>query len=497
MVLHLKNRAYAITLRRHSGIRKIFDQSEYNFGVIIGQTTGAHMSLSQAINYAHENRTRFYDELKEFCTIPSVSTDPNAKSAMMEAASWVANQLREFGIEKVQIFETAGHPVVYGESLKAPGKPTVLIYGHYDVQPPDPLELWQSGPFEPSQRGDHLFARGVTDMKGQVLASLKSIESIAKTGDLPVNVKFMIEGEEEIGSPSLDNFMKSHKDMLGCDVALNPDSGMIAPEFPCITYALRGLAYFELRVQGPAMDLHSGVFGGGVLNPANALAKLIAGMHDDQGRITLPSFYDKVVPLSQEERDELTRLPINDDVLKQLTGVPAVFGEAGFTSVERIGARPTLDVNGIQSGFTGEGSKTVLPAKAMAKISMRLVPDQDPDEVHQQLLAYLEANAPDGIRWEVFKMAGGPASISSRDSQAVQAMAAAMETIWGKRPIFKREGGSVPVVISFQKILGIETVNTGFAMPTDNMHSPNEMLHIPTLWKGIDAFIHFFYNLGA
>jgi acetylornithine deacetylase/succinyl-diaminopimelate desuccinylase-like protein len=455
------------------------------------------MSVSQAIQYAHDNRSRFFEELKAFCRIPSISTDPAAKPAMQQTAEWVAGQLSAIGMSHVQIFPTAGHPVVYGESLNAPGKPTVLIYGHYDVQPPDPLDLWESAPFEPTQRGEHLFARGVTDMKGQVLASIKAIESITQTGTLLVNVKFLIEGEEEIGSPSLDAFMETHKDLLACDVALNPDSGMIAPDFPSITYALRGLAYFEIRVQGPARDLHSGVFGGGVLNPANALCKLIAGMHDDQGRVTLPGFYDKVLPLSQEERAELARLPITNDVFQQMTGVPAIYGEAGYTSVERIGARPTLDVNGFLSGFTGEGSKTVLPAKAMAKVSMRLVPNQDPEEVHQQLIAYLQANAPAGIQWEVIKWAGGPASISDRHSPAVQAMVAAMQTVWGKLPIFKREGGSVPVVLSFQKILGVESINTGFAMPNDNMHSPNEMLHLPTLWKGVDAFIHFFNNLGV
>jgi acetylornithine deacetylase/succinyl-diaminopimelate desuccinylase-like protein len=454
------------------------------------------MSVSQAIQYAHDHRTRFFDELKAFCSIPSISTDPEAKPAMQQTAEWVAAQLRMVGMQNVQVFATTGHPVVYGESLNAPGKPTVLIYGHYDVQPPDPLELWQSGPFEPTQRGEHLFARGVTDMKGQVLASIKAIESITQTGQLPVNVKFLIEGEEEIGSPSLDGFMEAHKALLACDVALNPDSGMIAPDFPSITYALRGLAYFEIRVQGPAADLHSGVFGGAVLNPANALCKLIAGMHDDQGRVILPGFYDKVRPLSDEERAELARSPFNDAMLLAATGVPSLYGEAGYTSVERVGARPTLDVNGFLSGFTGAGSKTVLPAKAMAKISTRLVPDQDPDEVHQQLLAYLKANAPAGIQWEVIKMAGGPASISDRHSPAVQAMAAAMQSVWGKPPVFKREGGSVPVVLSFQKILGVESVNTGFAMPNDNMHSPNEMLHLPTLWKGIDAFIHFFNNLA-
>lgn len=449
-----------------------------------------------AIQYAHDQRSRFLEELKEFCTIPSISTDPQAKPAMQQAAEWVAGQLRGMGVKNVQIFPTPGHPVVYGEILEAPGKPTLLIYGHYDVQPPDPLELWKSGPFEPTQRGEHLFARGVTDMKGQVQASIKAIEAVVRTSKLPINVKFMIEGEEEIGSPSLDDFMVSHRDLLACDLALNPDSGILSAETPTVTYALRGMAYFEIRVYGPDHDLHSGVFGGAVHNPAQALCELIAGMHDSQGRITLPGFYERVRALDAEERAELARLPITDTDLRQQTGAPELWGEAGYTNIERLGARPTLEVNGFLSGFTGEGSKTVLPSWAMAKVSCRLVPDQDPEEVHQQMIAYLHAHTPPTVRFEIKKMTGGAASISDRNSKGVQALMKAMETVWGVKPIFKREGGSVPVVGQFQKILGVESVNTGFAMPGDNMHSPNEMLHLPTLWRGLDAFIHFFFNLA-
>jgi len=451
---------------------------------------------TSAIQYAHEQRVQFDEDLKDFCKIPSISTDPNARPDMQTAAEWVAGQMRAIGIEHVQVMPTAGHPVVYGDWLHAADRPTVLVYGHYDVQPADPLELWQSAPFDPTQRGDYLFARGVTDMKGQVVAALKAVESITHSGALPVNVKFLIEGEEEIGSPSLDDFMIQHKDLLACDLALNPDSGTLNPETPTITYALRGLAYFEIRVSGPDHDLHSGVFGGAVLNPAQALCELIAGMHDADGHITLPGFYDQVRPLPDEERAELARLPISDGLIQAQTGAPALFGEAGYTTVERMGARPTLEVNGFLSGFTGAGSKTVLPARAMAKISMRLVPDQDPKAVHKSLLAYLAEHAPKSIHWEVIKMAGGVASISDRSSRGVQSMARAMETVWGRRPVFKREGGSVPVVTQFKKYLGVESVNTGFAMPDDNMHSPNERLHLPTLWRGIDAFIHFLFNLS-
>ena len=449
-----------------------------------------------AIQYAHEHRARFLSELKHFCTIPSISTDPKVKPEMQRAAEWVASQLHVLGLQNAQVYPTAGHPVVYGESLNAPGKPTLLIYGHYDVQPTDPLDLWKSGPFEPTERGEHLFARGVTDMKGQVLASVKAVESIVRTGQLPINVKFLIEGEEEIGSPSLEAFLEQNRSLLACDLVLNPDSGILGPDLPTIAYALRGLAYFELRVYGPDHDLHSGVFGGSVHNPAQALCELIAGMHDPQGRVTLPGFYDSVLPLDAEERLELACLPTTETAVKAQTGAPAIWGEAGYTTVERIGARPTLEVHGLLSGFTGAGTKTVLPAHAMAKISCRLVPDQDPEVVYHQFLSYLETHAPATIRWEVDKFAGSRASISDRSSSGIQAYSRAMETVWGKRPVFKREGGSVPVVTQFKKILGVESINTGFSMPGDNMHSPNEMLHLPTLWKGLDAFIHFFFNLA-
>jgi acetylornithine deacetylase/succinyl-diaminopimelate desuccinylase-like protein len=386
--------------------------------------------------------------------------------------------------------------VVFGESKSAgPEALTVLVYGHYDVQPAEPLDLWQSGAFEPTVRGDNLYARGASDMKGQVIAALAAIEAIQRTGKLPVNVKFLFEGEEEIGSPNLKGFISSHKDLLASDFALNPDSGILGAEEPTITYALRGLAYFELRVAGPDHDLHSGLFGGIVHNPAQALCELIAGMHDENGRVTLPGFYDRVRALSDEERAALARLPVGDEVYKAQTGLSELWGEAGYTSVERLGGRPTLEVNGLLSGFTGEGSKTVLPAKAMAKISCRLVPDQDPHEVYQQLMAYLEANAPKTIQYEVLQHAGGVASISDLHSPGVEAMSKAMETVWGKQPLYRREGGSVPVVAQFQQLLRIETVNAGFGLPDDNYHAPNEKLHLPTWRRGIETFIHFFFNL--
>ncbi|MBL7161875.1 MAG: dipeptidase [Anaerolineales bacterium] len=452
---------------------------------------------SSALEYAHEQKKRFLDELIEFSRIPSVSTDTERDTDVHKTANWLVKQLNNVGLENVKIYPTAGHPVVYGDHLAAGTEaPTVLIYGHYDVQPAEPLDKWDTPPFEPTERGENLYARGASDMKGQVAATLNAIEAILRTSQLPINAKFIIEGEEEIGSPNLPEFIKEHKELLACDFALNPDTGMIAPDLPTITYALRGLAYFELHLWGPSQDLHSGVFGGAVHNPAQVLADLIAGMHDEKGRITLPGFYDKVRDLTQDEREELARLPKGEAWYLENTGAPELWGEEGYSPDERVGARPTLEINGLLSGFTGEGAKTVLPAYAMAKISCRLVPDQDPDEVHQQLLQYLEEKAPATVKWEVIIMASGPASISDRSSPWALAYLKAAETSWGVKPVFKREGGSVPVVTAFQEILGVESVNMGFGLPTDNMHGPNEKLHLPTWYKGIDALIHFFFNLA-
>ena len=449
-----------------------------------------------AINYAHQNHSSFIDDLINLVRIPSVSTYPQSKQDMFKAADYLADELRDLGAKNVQIFPTNGHPIIYGElsSGKVDSK-TVLVYGHYDVQPPDPLDQWQSPPFEPEQRGDNLFGRGVSDMKGQVVASLKAVESIVKTGTLPINIKFIFEGEEEIGSVNLEKFIQDNKDLLTCQVVLNPDSGMIASDIPTIVYSLRGLAYFELRVYGPLHDLHSGVFGGILYNPAQALCVLVAGMHDQSGRITLPGFYDSVRLLSPEERREMLQLPMDDNYYLAQTGVKTLWGEEGYTPVERVGARPTLEINGLYSGFTGHGSKTVIPSTAMAKISMRLVPDQDPKEVHQQLINYLNQNNLPGIRWELTSLTGGPASITDRTSTETKALGLALESIWGRPPFYKREGGSIPVVSSMQKILGVDSVLTGFGLPDDNIHSPNEKLHLPTWFMGIDSLIHFFFNL--
>ncbi|MFN2113706.1 MAG: dipeptidase [Anaerolineales bacterium] len=449
----------------------------------------------QALDYLQEHKAQALEKMKALISIPSVSTDPEREDAIQQAAEWLKDELSSLGMTRVEIFPTPRHPIVYAENLSAgKDKPTALIYGHYDVQPVDPIDEWNSDPFTPTEVGDYLYARGATDMKGQIIATLSAIESIQQTGDLPLNVKFLIEGEEEIGGSYLQTFIKEHAELLSCDFFLNPDTGMQAPDLPTITYALRGIAYFELRVQGPKQDLHSGTFGGAIHNPAQVMTDLLSGLHDQKGRVTLKGFYDKVLPLDAEEREELKKLPIAEDFYLQQAGVKALWGEEGYTAVERTGARPTLEINGLYSGFIGEGQKTVLPAYAMAKVSCRLVPNQDPVEVYEQFKAYLEENAPPTVTWELIQMSKDFPSISDRKSKWIEAYVQAAEAVWGKKPIFKREGGSVPVVVHVQQTLGVDSVNIGFSMPGDNMHAPNEKIHLPTFYKGTQALVHFFLN---
>lgn len=451
---------------------------------------------SRALNYAHENYQNFMSLLEDFLKIPSVSTSPENKEDMVNCARFLSGKLQDLGIENINIFPTARHPIIYGDYLHAGSeRPTILIYGHYDVQPVDPIDLWHSDPFIPEVRNDNLFARGASDMKGQVVACLAAIESVMNAGPLPINLKFVFEGEEEIGSPNLKNFLIEHSDLLKSTVALNPDTGMISADLPTMVYGLRGLSYFEVRVFGPDHDLHSGVFGGVIHNPAQVLSELITKMHDKNGRVTLPHFYDNVIDISSSEREELARLDLDDDYYRKQTGVTQLWGETGYTSVERIGARPTLEVNGFLSGFTGVGAKTIIPAKAMAKLSMRLVPNQEPEKIHQSLIEFFKLNAPDSIRWEIEMISGGHPSISDLELPETKAMIKALEQVWGMSPVFKREGGSVPVVADMQQVLGIDSVLTGFGLPDDNIHSPNEKLHLPTWRKGIDALIHFILNV--
>lgn len=452
----------------------------------------------QAIEYARANRTRFLNELQEFVAIPSVSTLSEHKGDMERAAEWVTAQMQRIGLENVVVMPTAGHPAAYGEWLHAKGKPTVLVYGHYDVQPVDPLDEWITPPFEPTVQGDTMYGRGASDMKGNVHGTLKALEALNQSGGFPVNLKMLIEGEEEIGSKNLGAFVDKHRDLLRADLCLNADSGILAPDLPSIVYGLRGLAYFELWVYGPGQDLHSGTFGGSIANPAQVLCELVAGMHDENGRVMLPGFYDRVRPLTEQDRAEYARLPIDDEMWKAMTGVTKVTGETGFTTAERTGARPTLEINGLLSGFTGEGAKTVLPAKAMAKISTRLVPYQDDTAIEGMLKQYVAEHVPSTVRWEVKRMTvSAPGVLLDRDTVAARAASQALRDTFGSDPIFIAQGGSVPIVTMIQEKLGIDSVMLGFGLPDDKIHGPNEKLHLPNYYRGIEAFIRFFENIAA
>ncbi len=450
---------------------------------------------NNALKYAKEHQPSFLATLSQFVSIPSISTNPENKNDMLKAANWLVEHMGKIGLENAKVMPTKGHPVVYADWMHAPGKPTVLVYGHYDVQPVDPIELWNTGPFEAKIDGDYMHGRGTSDMKGQVMATLNAIESIMQSGHFPVNLKFCYEGEEEIGSPSMAEWLEENKQLLTADLCLNPDAGMLSKETPTLTKGLRGLAYFELKVTGPDHDLHSGMAGGIIHNPAQALAELISKMHDEDGKITLPGFYDPVYTISPEEHEEFAQLPHDEAFFKEYAGVDHLWGEKEFIAAERLGGRPTLEINGIIGGFTGEGQKTVLPAWAMAKISCRLVPDQDPEQVHRQMKDFLSQHAPKTIRWELKKLSGSPASVVRQGQPGLQAMANALETEWGKQPVYPREGGSIPIVGYFQKIVGVGSVLTGFGLPDDNLHAPNEHLHLPTWSRGTRALIHFFFNL--
>ncbi|MCC7163801.1 MAG: dipeptidase [Anaerolineae bacterium] len=450
------------------------------------------MTAINPLAYASQQLDSFVAACVEFVDIPSISTLSEYRPAMREAAEWLYEYLDRAGLQNVQILPTGGQPIVFGERLDAPGAPTILVYGHYDVQPIDPLDEWLSPPFNAQVRGDYLYGRGVSDMKGQCLAVIEAIRAWLQTDGLPVNVKVLIEGEEEIESPNLAPFLEQHRDKLGCDLVLNCDSGILRSDLPSLVYGLRGMTYYELWVYGPKHDLHSGMFGGSIDNPAHVLCEWIAGMHDQDGRVTLAGFYDGVRVLSDAERRALSRLPTTDAEWLKITGSPRLFGEKGFTTVERIGARPTLEVDGIVSGFIGEGAKTVLPAKAMAKISMRLVPDQDDVRMEQLLRAYLKERAQDTIRWELVSLANSPAVLLNRDAPGMAAARSALQETFGVEPVFTLMGGSVPVVGMLKDLLGVDSVLMGFGLPDDNVHAPNERLHLPTIQRGIQAFIRFF-----
>jgi acetylornithine deacetylase/succinyl-diaminopimelate desuccinylase-like protein len=454
----------------------------------------------KALEYARSNRHRFLAELKEFLSIPSVSTQEEHGPDVKRAAAWLRDKLLVAGFPRVDVMPTPGHPIVYAEWLAAgPDAPTILIYGHYDVQPPDPLELWDTPPFEPTIIGDDIFARGAADDKGQLYIHVKAVEAFKETsaaGAPPINVKAIFEGEEEIGSPSLEPFVHAHTDLLAADVAVISDTHILGKDTPSIVYALRGLAYLELEVTGPDHDLHSGAYGGAVHNPLNALCALIARLQDKDGHVTIPGFYDKVRQLDAEERAELARIPFERESWLRETGAPSDWGEPAYTIPERLTIRPTLDVNGIWGGYTQPGRKTVLPSKAFAKVSMRLVPDQDPAEIAQLFRNYVAEIAPPTVDVKVHGLQGGEAAIVDRSSPAMRAACRAYAAAFGKEPLFTREGGSIPIVPVLQKTLGIETILMGFGLPDDRLHSPNEKFHLPNLYKGVETVIHFMASLG-
>jgi acetylornithine deacetylase/succinyl-diaminopimelate desuccinylase-like protein len=454
--------------------------------------------MKDVLSYIENNSERYLKELGDLLAIPSVSTNPENAGDIRRCAEWVAEHLRTIGISDVRIMATPGHPVVYGSWMGAPGKPTLLIYGHYDVQPVEPLELWTSPPFQATVRGEELYARGASDDKGQFFIHLKSIEAMLKTtGTLPVNVKFLIEGEEEIGSVHLDDFVRDQTELLKADLVLISDTSMFARGVPSICYGLRGLAYMQIDLVGPNKDLHSGSFGGSVLNPIQALSEIIAKLHDDKGRVTIPGFYKAVRALSRKERDAYKKLPWSDKKYAKELGVKALYGEKGFTTLERLWARPTLECNGIWGGFTGDGAKTVLPSKASAKISMRLVPDQSSGVVSTLFTKYIKKIAPPGVRVTVQSLHGGEPAITPIESPGVRAAYAALEKGFGKKPLYQREGGSIPIVVQFKKLLKIDTVLLGFGLPDENAHAPDEFMHLPNFFGGIRTSAHFLNDLPA
>ncbi len=452
----------------------------------------------EALNFARPRHATFLSELIQFLSIPSVSTQPEYKPMMIKAANWLRDQLSAAGFPRVEIMPTPGHPIVYAEWLPAgPSAPTILIYGHYDVQPPDPVELWRTPPFQPTVVGSDLFARGAADDKGQLFIHIKAVEAFKETaGAPPINIKCIFEGEEEMSSPNLDPFIRQNKELLAADVAVISDSHILSKDTPAILYGLRGISHVEVEVSGPAGDLHSGSYGGAVHNPIHALASMIAGLHDADGRIAIPGFYDRVRPLGADERADLAQVPFERAEWLREAGVKSDWGEAEYTIIERTTVRPTLDVNGIWGGYIQPGSKTVLPSKASAKISMRLVPDQEPGEIADLIQDHLQAIAPPTVSVAVQKLHGGSPVIVSRDSSAIKAAFRAYTDAFGAEPVFMREGGSIPVVASFQEELGIETVLMGFGLPDDNLHAPNEKMHLPNLYRGIETVIRFFKYLS-
>ena len=451
-------------------------------------------------NYINENKDRFINELIELLKIPSISADPAYKVDVLNCADAVAKAMKDAGADNIEICKTEGYPIVYGEKIIDTNLPTVLVYGHYDVQPADPLELWTSGPFEPVIKKTDIhpegaiFARGACDDKGQFYMHVKAFELMMNTNTLPCNVKFMIEGEEEVGSENLGVFVKSNKERLNCDAILISDTGIIANDTPSITTGLKGLSYLEVEVTGPNRDLHSGLYGGAVANPINILCEMISKMKDENNHIAIPKFYDNVVELSAEEREDIARAPFSLDKYKKALDLSDVHGEEGYTTMERTGIRPTLDVNGIWGGYTGEGAKTVIASKAYAKISMRLVPNQSDEEITTLFSDYFKSIAPKSVNVKVTPHHGGEPYVSPTDIPAYVAASTAMETTYGKKPVPVKSGGSIPIVALFEAELGVKSILLGFGLDSDAIHSPNEHYGIFNYLKGIETIPHFFAN---
>src|ERR1700753_2610485 len=437
--------------------------------------------------YVEQNKQRLLDELFELLRFPSVSADPKYRPDVLKKADYVAQKLRDAGADKVEVCKTDGYPIVYGEKIVDASKPTVLVYGHYDVQPADPLELWKTPPFEPTIRDGKIYARGACDDKGQFYMHVKAFELMMQNGGLPCNIKFMIEGEEEVGSANLEIFVKANKERLNADVVLISDSSMLSMENPSLETGLRGLSYLEVEVTGPNRDLHSGVYGGAVANPATILAKMIASMHDENNHITIPGFYDDVTDLTEAERKELNAAPYDEEVYKKDLDVAELWGEKGYTTFERTGTRPTLEVNGIWGGYIGEGAKTVLPSKAHAKISMRLVPNQHSDAITELFTAHFKSIAPASVKVKVTPHHGGEPAVTPTDSVPYRSAQKAIAESFGKEPIPTRGGGSIPIVALFEAELGIKTVLMDFGLDSDALHSPHEKYDIYNYYKGIET----------
>jgi acetylornithine deacetylase/succinyl-diaminopimelate desuccinylase-like protein len=454
--------------------------------------------MSESLSYAREHQTAHLAELTDFLRIPSVSTQPEHDPDTAQAAAWLVQALQRAGLENIRLIHTNRHPMVYADWLHAGSQAsTVLIYGHYDVQPAEPMEKWETAPFDPTIKGDYLYARGASDDKGQLFIHIKAVEAYLRTGGrLPVNVKFIVEGEEEIGSAGIRQFIPENQSLLAADSVLISDTGMLAPGQPVLVYGLRGNCHVLVDITGPAHDLHSGSYGGGINNPINALAHIIAKLKDERGHIMIPGFYDRVRPLSVEERELMGQFPFDAAALLAETGAPETWGEPEYSLVERISARPTLDITGIIGGYTGPGTKTVLPSAAQAKISMRLVPDQDPQEIAQLFESFVRTIAPPSIRLDVRVGGLSRPALIDRDSALVRAAAKAYEATYGVAPIFMREGGSIPVVSQFERELGLPVVLMGFGLPGDRIHSPNENFYLPNFYAGIETSIRYFEVLA-